>query len=283
MAQISDLSDLINRQTGGNNGTPEIFWWQKNGRTGGSSLSALVGLLTSCWDMDGIPGRGSKPTVTTVCDSSTSGAIRMTAAGSGRQKWLVSTGRIGNNKGFAILYDRLVHKTGLDATLTTAQTIQGNPASPAITRHTDGIGTMILVEIYTLIGNTGTTITANYLDQDGNSATTGTVTFGGSGPPNCRDVTRAFLLPLAAGDIGVKSITSVTLAGSTGLAGNFGVSLIYPIAMFGSGSYSGNYNDYVTGLPNMPEFTGNECLAILETSGDNRARQTFGYISTVEK
>jgi hypothetical protein len=54
------------------------------------------------------------------------------------------------------------------------------------------------------------------------------VTFGGTG---YNEVGRMIMLPLqAAGDTGVQSIQSVTLAASTLTAGSFGATMAHPIA-----------------------------------------------------
>jgi len=124
-----------------------------------------------------------------------------------------------------ILYDRLVHQGGLDATSIAAQTT--NLPTPALTRYTDGVGVWILVTVWTLVGTTATTITASYTNQAGTAGRTTVATaFGGTG---FREFGRGILLPLQAGDTGVKSVESVTLAASTTTAGNFGVALIKPL------------------------------------------------------
>ena len=62
--------------------------------------------------------------------------------------------------GILVLYDRLLHIGGLNATTTAAQTVGGS-----LSRYTGGAGNQIWVEIYTQIGTTATTITANYTNQ----------------------------------------------------------------------------------------------------------------------
>lgn len=281
MAQLTDLSDLINRQTGGNNGTPEAFWYFKNGRVNNAVQGSTAGLMYSSWDIDGTPGRGAKPTTCTACDNSTPGAIRLTAPGSGRQKWLVSFARNSYRQGMGILYDRLVHITGLSGTSTSAQTVQGTGPTPATPRNaTTGRGNVIVIEILTQIGTTATTVTASYIDQDGNTATTPAVSIGGT---NRREAGRAFVMPLAAGDTGVKSVISITLAATTGTAGNIAVALIRPLFTIGASTCGGGALDFATGLPNLPELLGTECLALLDQTGTNGQRITQGYLSTVEK
>ena len=262
MAAITDLSDYINIQTGGNNGNPLATFFLKLARTGGTFINTTEFLMYTCWNWDGMPGIGADPGSTcTLCTNNTDGAIPLSAPGGSREKFLTSLFAVPNSGGTVLLVDRLVHIRNLSGTSTSAQTVQGSTPNPAITRNDGGAGNLILVEIFTAIGSTAATITANYIDQDGGSSTTQSTAIGGSGNS---EVSRAFILPLAAGDTGVRSVTSVTLNVSTGTAGNFGVSIVRPLAVLSmSARGAGCYRDYVTGLPSMPELLGTECLSLL--------------------
>lgn len=262
MAAITDLSDYINIQTGGNNGNPLATFFLKLARTGGTFINTTEFLFYTCWNWDGMPGIGADPGATcTVCTNSTDGAIPLSAPGGAREKFLTSLFAVPNSGGTVLLVDRLVHIRNLSGTSTSAQTVQGSTPTPAITRNTGGAGNLILVEIFTAIGSTAATITASYVDQDGNSSTTQSTAIGGT---NNSEVSRAFILPLAAGDTGVRSVTSVTLNVSTGTAGNFGVSIVRPLAVLSmTARGAGAYRDYVTGLPSMPALLGTECLSLL--------------------
>lgn len=124
-------------------------------------------------------------------------------------------------RGVYLVVDRLSHQGGLDGTLTTAQTT--NLPTAALTRYTDGVGVMVGLTIYTSIGSTATTVTVSYTNQAGTAGRTSVAqVFGGSG---FNTSPRTVILPLQAGDTGVKSVESVTLAATTGTIGNFGVTL----------------------------------------------------------
>ncbi|MCA3597781.1 MAG: hypothetical protein IOC64_06690 [Methylobacterium sp.] len=125
-----------------------------------------------------------------------------------------------------ILVDVLNISGGLNGTLTTAQTT-GLPTA-ALTRYTSGEGVLAALIIHTSIGTTTATVTCSYTNQAGVSGrvTPGFVIDGTSRQAGCL---RAF--PLQAGDTGIRSVESVTLAGTTGTAGNFGVVMFKPIAM----------------------------------------------------
>jgi hypothetical protein len=126
-----------------------------------------------------------------------------------------------------IMIDLLNTSGGLNATITTPQTT-GLPTA-ALTRYTSGEGVMAGIVIFTQVGNTLTTVTVSYTNQAGVSGRTSTAT--SFGQTNFREVRIFIPIPLQAGDTGVRSIESVTLAGTTGTAGDFGVCLYKPLAM----------------------------------------------------
>jgi hypothetical protein len=134
-----------------------------------------------------------------------------------------------------ILMDLLVHSGGLNATLTTPQTT--NLPTAALTRHTTGEGVMAGIVIYTAVGTIATTVTISYTNSSGVSGRTSTPTsFGATG---FREIGALLPIPLEAGDTGIRSIESVTLAGTTGSIGNFGVCLYKQLAMLSMESFTG--------------------------------------------
>ena len=134
-----------------------------------------------------------------------------------------------------IVVDLLNVNGGLNATLTTAQTT--NLPTAALTRYTSGEGVMAGIVVYTIIGTTATTITISYTNSSGVSGRTSTATtFGGS---FYREVGFLIPIPLQAGDTGIRSIESVTLAATTGTVGNFGVCLFKPLSMISLESATG--------------------------------------------
>lgn len=278
MASITDLSDLVNRMTGGNSGTPENCFWFKQFTVANVTDSWAIGLMYSMWKYDGIPGAGANPTTVANPTNATAGAISVTNPGGGRQKWLIQAVAQGDaaNVGGILLYDRLLHIGGLDGTVTTAQTVGGT-----LSRHTTGVGNMIAVEIYTAVGTTARTITASYTNQAGTaSRTTSATLFGGTVGTAGNDAQLFILLPLQAGDTGVQSVQSVTISATTGTAGNFGVNIIHPYCFLGVGSAAGR--DFTTGPGNMPEIETNACLALTVVALTSTEATTQGMLATVE-
>lgn len=282
MAAITDLSDLINRQTGGNSGTPENIFYHKVPRVSGVAATApIAGRGCTLWQYDGMPAGGAVPTSAAIPDRTTTGAIPFTAPGGSRDKHLIGASITPLVAGVFLLYDRLFHIGGLNATLTTAQTIQGSPASPALTRNTAGAGNMAFYESYTIIGTTGTTLTMTYTNQGGTGSRTSTINIGGTG---FREVTRMQRIPLAAGDFGIQSIQQIQLTASTGTAGNFGIVIAQPLAWIpvGAGGTMG-WRDYTTGLPGIPVIDPNACLSLMFIPVVGTAPDLFGSLATIEK
>lgn len=282
MAALSDLSDLINRLTGGNSGTPETSFWFKTPRVAGAAATApIAGRAASLWTYDGMPAGGSAPGAAAIPTLSTQGALPFTAPGGGREKFLVSAGISSLIAGTYLLYDRLFHISGLNGTTVGDQTVQGSPASPALTRNTGGVGNIVFYEIYTIIGTTARTLTMTYTDQDGNASQTATINIGAT---NFREVTRAQRIPLATGDTGVRAVEKIALDASTGTAGNFGITIAQPLAWIPVGAAGvGGWRDYTTGLPGIPAIDSNACLALLFIPSAATAPELWGAATFVEK
>jgi hypothetical protein len=126
-----------------------------------------------------------------------------------------------------IMIDLLNINGGLSGTVTTPQTT--NLPTAALTRYTSGEGVMAGIIILNQVGNTLTTVTVSYTNQAGATGSISTAT--SFGQTNFRENNIFIPIPLQAGDTGVRSIESVTLASSTGGGGNFGVCLYKPLAM----------------------------------------------------
>ncbi len=203
-----------------------------------AAMVALAGRVNSHWLADGTPGGANAAPGGTARNptNATTGSVQQTNAAAGFQKYLVDIvyGQSTNNSIFNVfLYDRLADISGLSGTNTSPQ----NTTNLSVNRYTGtaSAGNQIMVEVYTQIGATNTTITASYTNQAGTPGQTTIATNFGSTTYG-RAITAAFFLPLAQGDTGVRSVESVTLAGTTGTAGDFGVTIIHPLAWMSSTS-----------------------------------------------
>jgi hypothetical protein len=228
-----------------------------------------------------MPAKGAVPTIGSIPDRTTQGAIPFTAAGGGRDKHLIGASIAPLTSGVYLLYDRLFHEGGLSGTSTAAQTIQGSTPTPALTRNTGGAGNIAFYEIYTIIGTTSTTLTMTYTNQAGTGSKTSTINIGATG---FREVTRMQRIPLAAGDSGIQAIEQIQLTATTGTAGNFGITIAQPLAWIpiGAGGTMG-WRDYTTGLPGIPVIDPNACLALMFIPSGTTAPELFGSLATIEK
>lgn len=279
MTEFADLSEIVNRMTGGNSGNPEnIFSWIDNRIDSAAASATVAGKWTSLWRYNKTRGgAGAVPGAVNVPDNTTRGGLMHTDPSGGREKWLLGNGMIGNAAGGVLLYDRLLQIGGLSGTSTGAQTVGGT-----LTRNTGGEGNQIWAEIYTLIGTTATTITASYTNQAGTSGrTTKPVAIGATGN---REAERMLPLPLQDGDTGVQAVASVTLAATTGTAGSFGVTVMKPLGLgFVPASGSGYWRDYVAGLPGLPEIDTDACLALAFLANSTTAPQLMFAAGMAER
>lgn len=111
------------------------------------------------------------------------------------------------------VYDRLWHNSGIVPGTLTAQTVD-SVAWPARDRNgsVDGVGVGLALEVSALTGNAGliSTITVSYTNSAGVSARTASIpSFQSSSVAGT-----AYLFNLQAGDVGVRSVQSVTLGTS---------------------------------------------------------------------
>jgi hypothetical protein len=148
-----------------------------------------------------------------------------------------------------------------------------NPAnavnSAALTRYTTGAGVLANFTVTTQLGATAGTIQlASYTDQDGNTGqantaatcvNTGVVERLVGGVGGSTTLGGAPFTNLAAGDYGVRAVTTATVAGNTG-GGIVGLSLYYPLCYM-PGLYSNVYGErdstvQIDGLTELMQASG---------------------------
>lgn len=283
MTSILSLSDLVNRMTGGSSGAPENVFWFKGISLGGTQDTWAAGFQYSHWRYDGFPGPGATPGAVAVPTNATAGALPFTDPTGGAEKWLVNNTMVGqgNSVPMITLYDRLLHIGGLNGTTITAQNVQSG-SGVVLTRHTDGVGNQIWVEINTAVGTTARTITASYTNTLGTSGRTTTATvFGGTVGTLGNDANLIIPLPLQAGDLGVQSVESVTISASTGTAGDFGVVIAHPLSILTLGILGGQRN-FVNGMPGLPKVESGSCLSTVFLANTTSEIPIFGALSFVE-
>lgn len=247
---ITDLTELVEAHPG----IRSVF--QRAG------VNCNQGEFGSMWKTAGTPAPGVNPPTGAgeVPTRATTGAIGPPANAGGADKlYLAEYTAIATQTALgALLYDRLVHTSGLVGNLNTLQTVN----SVSVNRpDSSGEGVLLTLECYTAIGATAATVTCSYTNQAGTAGRTSEAV-----TANGMQATDMLLIPLQAGDTGVRSVESVTLSASTGTAGNFGVTLMYPYLWGqerGIGGTSRMFHDWLD--VGLPEIADDACLALALT------------------
>jgi hypothetical protein len=186
----------------------------------GSTL--LGGNHASYWAAPGIPGAGgfSVSLAGVALTSPVDGQIPFTNAPSGKKTYLarmVLALTTAVSARFTLL-DRLWHNGGFSSTSTGAQTVN-SAAWPARDANgsTDGVGVMIGLEVSANMGAASPSVTLSYTNSSGVSGRTATLQY-----PAVSAAQNGIWIPfqLQAGDVGVRSIQTLTL-GSSWLSGTF--------------------------------------------------------------
>lgn len=183
-------------------------------QTGGLSLSS-ASLYHQLWAQMLFPSAGAHPTTAAVCTMATPGAVLQFPANG---QTYINRADLKSLTANTILFsDRLAHMGGLNATLTTAQTVNISLPADASRCAADGSDVMWYLTAFAQLGSTGVTATVTYTNQADVSGRTTTVAV----PATMRTQSGVPVLPDVS-DSAIKSIQSVQLSATTGTAGNFG-------------------------------------------------------------
>lgn len=174
----------------------------------------VAGRPQSLWGLGGAPGAGTfDTTLAGVALSSTSaqvlGQIDFRDPGAGNS-YLARFGGTATTAGQLILADRLWHNGGFTITSATAQTVN-SAAYPARDNAgtTNGDGVLLGLEISAAAGAAAPTITVSYTNSSNTAGRTATNAFATANSPTAGGF---FPIGLQAGDIGVRSVQSLTLS-----------------------------------------------------------------------
>jgi hypothetical protein len=246
------------------------------------SGSTTAGRPMSCWSHKGIPGPGTYHTTAAgVILSSTGGYVAGMIPRSdpiSGNAYLACFNYVGVNSQHLLLCDRLWHNGGLNAAITTPQTIN-SVTWPARDENgsTNGVGVYIALEVSSVMGAGTPTLTLAYTNSDGvatRSATnvTGTVTTSAKNS--------FYIFGLQSGDVGVRSIQSLTLS-ATWTSGTMNL-VAFRVLAYGTSNSSYPfmqgvlssgmpriYNGTVPFIVSIPLATGTPMLAgtYVETHG----------------
>lgn len=224
-----------------------------------ASITTVANSPWSLWAAAGQPGAGGyggTPLAARAVTGATTGALAFTnPAGPDTLHLLAMEALSSVAAGTLKLVDRLLDYAGISCTSTSLQTMDNTVTIP---RYTTGVGVQMFCEVTTTLGATPQTVTIIYVDQGGAAGTTTlapTVSAAANRIPQA-----GFFIPLAAGDTGVRSITSVQFGGSMG-AGvlNFTLCRPYPTLPIQVASMMVERN-LVLHTPRVPQIVDNAGL-----------------------
>lgn len=200
----------------------------------------------------GVPGAAVAPTpgISGAALTSYLGQLPFTNPGSGTSYLARFVGLSSAQPGQLILADRLWHNSGITITSTTAQTVN-SVAFPARDQDgsTDGKGVLLGVEVSTATGTGTPTITVDYTNSAGTASRTGTNIIATN---NSSPIGTFYPIGLAAGDVGVRSVQSLTLS-ATWTSGTIHLVAyrILSVIPLGSGAISTAVDVVTGGMPQM--------------------------------
>lgn len=180
-----------------------------------------------------------------------------------------------------MLVDMQGYYPGISMASASVQTLTGTPAP----RYTNGVGVRAALVIVTSAGATAHNVNISYTNTAGTSGRTMPVTVSCTASAITPHITHSGtaannygpFLPLASGDLGVKSVQSLTLSASS-TAGTAALVLYRPLLTLPLTTVSvAAERDLVNQLPSMPRVYDGACLTWLYFSGAATAASTNFY------
>lgn len=252
-----------------------------------SLTNAVAGQFHSLWRAAGQPGQGAIPTTAATCDNTLLGSVQFTQQTSPMTSYLTIVEALAANSSTTLeLHDRLMHMGGLNATLTTAQTVNldlhtniGLDNLDARKGDANYSDVQWWMEWYADTGATASNATINVTYDDGTTGDLTAVAVGGTLRLS-RMIPLNALVPVAASGKFIRDINTVTLSASTATAGNFGftatryrAALYLPVA---NARFSADWA--AVGLPEIPNESCLFPVVIAGTTNTGTLRAT-GKIS----
>lgn len=244
----------------------------KNSYTG-----QAAGVLHSTFLTAGFPGAGSSPgggINGTFRSSPYNGTIVCPAAVAGKKLYIARAEFEGvANALSALVADRLWDNT-FTVTSTSSQAIAtSGPVARDTDASTNGRGWQIAVEVYATVGAAAPNVTVTYTNSAGTAGqvTPATALISGA-------VAGTFIpIPLAAGDVGVRTPTAVQLSASW-LSGTAGLVLYRPVCRVGTPVAGANNDRNLLDL-GFPVVHDSSCLWVVHRLGGTAVGASAGSIS----
>lgn len=252
-----------------------------------SITNAVAGQFHSLWRSTGQPGQGAIPTTPAICNHTVLGAVSFNQQTAPSTSYLTIMEALASNASTTLeIHDRLMHMGGLNATLTTAQTVNLDlHANIGLNNLAARLGdpnysdVQWWLEWYADTGATASNATINVTYNDGTSNNLTIVAVGGTLRAS-RMIPLNSLIPAADSGKFIRDINTVTLSASTATAGNFGftttryrAALYLPIA-------NARFTSDWAGL-GLPEIANESCLfpVVIAGTTNTGALRATGKIS----
>lgn len=259
MAGFADFDAYLNAETVSQYGQDMPF-------TKTATWTSAAGGYYTLWNGSGTPTTGvytGTVREATQATSSTTGALYFANATSPRKLFLTALEAVtatASATGTLVVLDRLLYYPGIDHTATT-----NNLTNPvALSRYTTGRGVLAFLEVTVALGATAQTVTlSSYTDQGGtggNSTIAVSVVASSVVGRLCHS---PMYLPLAAGDYGIRSVTTLTfsVANSTGTSA---LVLAKELARIPIGTaFVNTTKDILRSGVGIPQIADNACLMFL--------------------
>lgn len=220
----------------------------------------VAGRPWSTWALAGNPGAGAYDNTLAgvTLSNSTSGCLNFVNPVSGNS-YLARLAASATIAGTLILADRLWHNGGFTITTTTAQTVN-SVTLPARdnTGTTNGEGVLAGIEISAAAGAAAPAPTISYTNSAGTASRSAGLAFPTANSPAAGSF---FPFGLQAGDLGIRSIQSLTL-GTSWVSGTMNLVMYRPLAYLElTGAFIPNAIDALTA--GFPRIIDSSCLYLL--------------------
>ena len=183
--------------------------------------------------------------------------------------------------GVLMLVDMQGYYPGINMNVGTAQTLVGSPTL----RYTDGVGVRPYLVVTATTGATAHNIALSYTNSAGTAGRALPVTVSATASAIAPHITHSGtaannygpFLPLAGGDLGMRSAQTITLSAASG-SGTAALVLARPILQLPITTVSIlSERDLVNQLPSMPRIMDGACLTWLYFAGAATAANTNFY------
>ena len=233
--------------------------WHSLARTGG-----VPGAVTDGAAGSGTPGAGG------TALTNASGTINLGAQDPDK-KALITFGGVATTACNLMLYDRLVHVSGIAGGSTGTKNVN----SVALPRYTSGVGVQAWYE-FTTAGSATATV-SNLLSYTNQGSTGGQV--GGSRTGLAAQIINSMVgpMPLAAGDTGIQSVETINI-GTASTSGVIQLVLLKPLAIIPLPANTFVEKDLVLQITSLPRVFDGASLCLMYETTATTATNLWGTI-----